>query len=116
MEVNFERQNDTIKLPFQIHVYDSNNIFYLCKYCQTNFSVKYDLRTHIRRNHLPEQGSACTLCDQNFASQKELTAHLFKTHFQGRRALSCMHCTKTFRDSILLEKHLTHHKLTNNNR
>ncbi|TRY68582.1 hypothetical protein TCAL_04692 [Tigriopus californicus] len=94
----------------QVHVSDAKNIFYTCKHCHTNFSVKYELRTHIRRQHMPDPTYICNFCGQGFFNVKYLENHISREHTHSQKLLlPCQHCDKKFRYQGLLDRHVRSH-------
>ena len=88
----------------QSHAKDPLNIFFACKFCGVNFSVRYDLRSHIRRTHLKES-------DEDLEPISSSTTRTTTSNKRRRRlaTLTCPHCDKRFKGEIALDRHIRSH-------
>ncbi|CAL8138712.1 unnamed protein product [Orchesella dallaii] len=90
---------------------------YICGVCGSQFYVKKDLDTHIRR-HIMEKPYQCNHCEKDFVSIGERIVHLKRHHqniFPKMKHLNknmvhaCLICGKAFTLKSVLDVHIRYH-------
>ncbi|XP_029731914.1 zinc finger protein 91 [Aedes albopictus] len=75
-----------------------------CPICWDIFGDGFQLSNHVQEIH---QMSICTICAKVFNNDVELIAHKLTTHPEPSSAIfMCPHCTKSYRSSAMLNRHL----------
>ena len=78
-----------------------------CKQCDAVFSLKDNLRCHIKTIH--KQIKQCSLCSEKFEDNSKLEEHLLTVHKKSKR-FHCGACDMTFVLRWRLQKHLESHQ------
>ena len=87
----------------RIHNENAKTIEYECFMCHKPFSLKSNLRQHLRR-HYGDKPEQCTICGRRFVFPNELKIHS-ETH-NGDFSHQCAECGKVFLTFILLKSHI----------
>ncbi|EDO42609.1 predicted protein, partial [Nematostella vectensis] len=87
-----------------VHVRTHSDKVFQCDQCGKSFRHSRSLARH-ELLHSGQRPYRCTEpeCEQSFGRQDHLTDHL-RTH-TGERPFQCPHCSKTFRQSGVMNRH-----------
>ncbi|KAG6459157.1 zinc finger protein 287-like [Manduca sexta] len=94
-----------------VEVHGVPRISYKCNVCEKSFSRRYNLSTHMKRDHLEERDFQCDLCTYTCFSSKQLSMHMVKHN--GDRIFECSVCKKSYARKKTLSEHM---KIHNNDR
>ena len=77
-----------------------------CKFCSNSYSIQVDLKAHIK--HFHSKVSDGSKLKEHFAPKEETREHLIDYDdplMTGKMAISCLNCSKKFRDMSQLREH-----------
>ena len=82
---------------------------YTCLFpnCNASYSTKYNLKRHIKVNHLGIKLFQCASCPKSFATKQNLTEHSY-IH-TGDKPFPCPYCNKCFRQASQVLVHKKKH-------
>jgi len=68
-----------------------------CPECGKMFSVKYDLRDHMKRAHMVHTHLPCPKCDKRFPKMQNLRCHILSTHLKVTiKPFACFTCGNSY--------------------
>ncbi|KAG0170235.1 hypothetical protein DFQ28_005047 [Apophysomyces sp. BC1034] len=77
-----------------------------CPVCQSKFSRRYNLGTHIKTHDKQRQKNhSCYLCNKAFDRKHDCDRHISTVH-HGERSFSCNECSSTFSRKDALTRHM----------
>lgn len=85
----------------------SNRYTCLFPSCNASYSTKYNLKRHIKVNHLGIKLFQCASCPKSFATKQNLTEHSY-IH-TGDKPFPCPYCNKCFRQASQVLVHKKKH-------
>uniref|UniRef100_A0A8C7XGV8 C2H2-type domain-containing protein n=1 Tax=Oryzias sinensis TaxID=183150 RepID=A0A8C7XGV8_9TELE len=101
------RQKTRIAYNVSVHMRtESDNIPYLCKYCDKSFVYQSQFKIHMRI-HTGERPFFCKECGTSFIEKSYLKKHM-GTH-TGEKPFSCKQCNKRFSRVSSLKRHMGTH-------
>jgi hypothetical protein len=104
----------------QTHNGYDGSLFYSCPHCYMKFTVRYEMRIHIRRSHTASGPLyICDDCGSTYSNVDKLQDHVRVEHGLGAdsgkrssaevRSFSCDDCGKKFRTRGPMERHMRSH-------
>ncbi|XP_067015735.2 zinc finger protein 311 [Anabrus simplex] len=85
---------------------DPRNILYWCKFCDTGYTNRYRLQTHLIVHR--DKNFQCNICLKLFLNQHNLDKHKQSKHC-GEKTCLCPTCGKGFRGKFALKRHIIVH-------
>ena len=79
-----------------------------CQFCYKMFSSKYNVKRHIRYEHMRSGSFLCDKCGKSFASQASYHYHV-KSHSEDSK-FDCEKCSETFSDFNNYARHRNAHR------
>ena len=77
----------------------------VCDFCERSFDRLYDLKVHVKCEHLNLKEHSCDICGAKFKRQSYVNSHKLTVHYNVA-LYKCTICSETFKKSNLCKKHV----------
>uniref|UniRef100_A0A336KP68 CSON011985 protein n=1 Tax=Culicoides sonorensis TaxID=179676 RepID=A0A336KP68_CULSO len=105
-ELFFDSPEQVEDHRIEFHAKNENEI-HTCEYCNATFSIKFDLKTHIEKNHGPNKKLSCKYCYKKIPDEETLEAHI--AEHDNEENCVCLECGKTFKGKKVLRHHVAYY-------
>nr|XP_033335539.1 zinc finger protein 729-like isoform X2 [Megalopta genalis] len=105
VEVKKSLQNSEVPNVLRDNTKANSRMLFRCKVCKKCFSVKKNLRKHLKLRH---EFFKSSICDSKYKTKVELQRHYMNKH-SGFKRMQCCVCFKKFSSLAMLKQHFILH-------